>query len=407
MPSTHADGHHSRRRVLAGVAAATVGSVAGCLGGDDRFTPGTDEETDWPAPRYDTHNTAYAPDAAAPRTEPTTRWTTDRGSPTGPPVVADGTVYLPGIEALWALDTTDGSQRWRFVRESGSSTTPPTVHDGRVYVTERTERVVYALDAADGSILWQTPPELRVSAPPYLAVGEFTNRPRLFVGTERGRVHRVDPETGTSTASVDLFGAVSTFVVDQLGRRLFVGTTGGSVYALSSAFVDVEGEAFGELWRRKLNGRVDGLVPNSEGLFVSSWGGPLACLIDADGTTRWTLPAESSTAPPVSTGGRVVSTGYSRLSAARTFDGAVQWQADEQFDRAPPVAAGDTVYAVGEGTVAAFGLGGADRFPADDAPHRRWSVDIRDDPVQGLAVADGALFVTAQSNDTTLYCLGE
>jgi len=102
-----------------------------------------------------------------------------------------------------------------------------------------------------------------------------------------------------------------------------------------------------------------------------------------------------------------VSTGYDRLSAARTFDGAVQWQTDDRFDEAAPVAAGDTLYAVGEGTVAAFGLGGANRFPADDAARRRWSVDIRDDPVQGLAVADGALFVTAQSNDTTLYCLGE
>lgn len=337
MPSTHADRRYHRRRVLAGVAAATVGSVAGCLGDNDQLTPGTDEETDWPAPRHDPHNTAYAPDAAGPRTEPTARWTTDRGSPTGPPVVADGTVYLSGIEALWALDTGDGSQRWRFVRESGSPTTPPTVHDGTVYVTERTERVVYALDAADGSVVWQTPPELRVSAPPYLAVGEFTNQPWVFVGTERGRVHRLDPETGASTASVDLFGTVSTFVADQLGRRLFVGTTGGSVYALSSAFV--EDEAFGELWRRTLDGHVDGLVPDEEGLFASTRGGPLACLSDANGTTRWTLSAEASTTPPVSTGGRVVSAGYDQLSAARAFDGSVQWQTDEQFDRAAPVTA--------------------------------------------------------------------
>jgi len=348
MPSTHADDCHSRRQLLAALGGAVACGVAGCLGGDgDRFTPGTDEETDWPAPRHDTHNTAYAPDAAGPRTEPATRWTTDRGSPTGPPVVADGTVYLPGIEALWALDTTDGSQRWRFVRESATSTTPPTVHDGTVYVTERTERVVYALDAADGSILWQTPAELRVSAPPYLAVGEFVDKPWVFVGTERGRVHRVDPETGESTATVDLFGAVSTFVTGRLGRRLFVGTAGGSVYALSSAFVDVEGEAFGEAWRRKLGGRVDGLIPDEEGLFASARGGPLACLSDADGTTRWTLSAEASTVPPLLTGGRVVSAGYDRLSAARTFDGAVQWQTDDRFDEAAPVAAGGTPSATG------------------------------------------------------------
>ncbi len=406
MPSRRTD-DLPRRRVLAGVAAGTAAGVAGCLGdSDDQLTPGTDEETDWPAPRYDAHNTAYAPDAAGPRTEPTTRWTTDRGSPTGPPVVADGTVYLPGVEGLWALDTADGTRQWQFTRESATTASTPTVHDGTVYVTEQTDRVVYALDAADGSVLWQTPPELRVSAPPYLATGEFVTRPWLFVGTERGRVHRLDPETGESTASVDLFGTLSTFVADRLGRRLFVGTTGGSVYALSSAFVDVAGEAFGESWRRKLDGHVDGLVPDEEGLFASTRAGPLACLSDTDGTTRWTLSAEVSTGPPVSTGGRVVSAGYERLRSARTFDGTVQWETDERFDGAAPVAAGDTVYAVDDaGTVAGFALGGGDQFLADDAPRRRWSFEIDDSFVPGMAVADGALFVATQSGDTTLYCL--
>lgn len=97
----------SRRRVLAGVGGAAATALAGCLDSPN-FSPGSDADADWPMERYDAANTAFAPDAAAPRTGVRERWTFEAGGASGAPVVVDGTVYQPTMSALVALDSETG-----------------------------------------------------------------------------------------------------------------------------------------------------------------------------------------------------------------------------------------------------------------------------------------------------------
>lgn len=129
------------------------------------------------------------------RAEGTERWRTNAGveshvyapgrenaTPVTPPVVGEDVLYVAGgleavtrgdAGALAALDPETGEVRWSFRPEpSGSDRWSlvggmPALHDGTLYVTGAPdvearrgpprETVLYAVDAADGSLRWQTP----------------------------------------------------------------------------------------------------------------------------------------------------------------------------------------------------------------------------------------------------------
>lgn len=65
-------------------------------------------------PAFDRCFSAYNPDAAAPRTAVTERWITGIGGPAARPVISSGTVLVPTVESLSALDPDTGERRWEF-----------------------------------------------------------------------------------------------------------------------------------------------------------------------------------------------------------------------------------------------------------------------------------------------------
>jgi len=101
-----------------------------------------------------TGDTAYVPTSSndTPRTEALDlatgerRWSAPHGCSEASPVVAGDTVLVPADDALYALDSRDGSERWSFEPTYPGSLTTPAVSAGRVYVS--THSSVYALEAA-------------------------------------------------------------------------------------------------------------------------------------------------------------------------------------------------------------------------------------------------------------------
>lgn len=386
--------------MLAASGAALTGVLAGCTGIDeDSFSPGSDADTGWPMPRAGPRNTAFVSDATGPREGASERWTHEEGFDVRTPVVADGTAFVPTAEALIALDTTDGSERWRFAPDDQPWPAPPVVHDGTVFVTASDEDGMYALDAETGEELWSLGGDRRVHASPHLIAGELVNEPSLVVGDSTGRVAALDPASGESIWTVDLFGEVRAFA--YRAPMLYVGTSSGEV----SVFLVEERERPRELWRRQVDGAVEGIVPTANGIAVSSFGGPLVNLNgDAAGAPSWTAEEQRAGSTPVKAGSWFYSAGYDAASATRTYDGEVGWRASVPLGSAPPVAAGDTLYVSGEESVHAFDLGGGGPLSSG----KRFSYPVPGGGVQGLAVADGALFVARQSteeNAKTLYCL--
>lgn len=218
----------SRRQLLATSGAALTGALAGCADIDEnRFSPGSDADTDWPMPRRNPGNTAFAPDAVAPREGASERWTHEGGFDVRTPVIAGGTAYVPTAEALVALDTDDGAERWRFAPGDQPWPTPPVVHDGTVFVTASDEDTVHALDAESGDELWSLGGDGHVHASPHLLAGRLTDEPSVLAGDANGRVAALDPATGEAVWTVDLFGAVRAFA--YRAPMLYVGTSSGEV----------------------------------------------------------------------------------------------------------------------------------------------------------------------------------
>ena len=379
MPSTRS--RTTRRRFLAAAAAGGAASLAGCRAlGDGRPTPGTDDSTEWPYPARDPQATAYAPDAAAPRQGVTERWAVEASRPTDRPVVAEGRVFLPGPETLHALDLTTGESVWSVGPGEGPWTNAPAVVDGTVYATFREPPGVLALDPSDGSERWRA--DLGpVSAPPVVSEDG-----RCYVGTRDGRVVALDAATGETAWTYDLFGEV----VELTFRppTLVVGTAAGEVYAL----YDSDGPR--ELWRRKVGGKVVALARVDGGdTLVSAFGGKLRRLANGahTGSDRW-ANRDGGTAQ----GGIAVAEGLvfggngGGLTACGTREGDTEWTAPGDF-RPGLAIAGDTVYAGREGEVAAFAHSGGIGVGGFAVGRERWSHEVSGTPLEGLAVADGAV----------------
>jgi outer membrane protein assembly factor BamB len=87
-------------------------------------------------------------------------WTFHASGPAQPPTVVDGVVYfvvavLPGASSavVYALNASDGSQRWHVQVDGHIVRCTPAIGEGVVYVTSTSG--VVALNADDGSQRWQ------------------------------------------------------------------------------------------------------------------------------------------------------------------------------------------------------------------------------------------------------------
>jgi outer membrane protein assembly factor BamB len=393
-----------RRELLAGVGGLTAASAtAGCLGLDldgSGPSPGTDDSTDWPERGNGPAGRSYAPDALAPRSGTSQRWTTEVPWITDRPVVAEGLVLLPTAGPLVAYDTASGDEVWRYTPDVEGQPWfhSPAVRDGTVFATFREERGLVALSAADGSLRWRADVG-PVSAPP-LPV-EDGSVPSVFVGDRRGRLTLLDDE-GDSEWSDDLFGEVTTLHAPDrgLGQQAYVGTSAGEVYAM----YDDGGSPRG-LWRRKLGGKVLSLAIERGGdAYVSTFGGPTVRLRGGahTGRTDWSNEQAGTLQEGLcAVDGRLYGANLASLNALDTRDGERAWTVDVGSDvdfTCGPVAAGDTLYVGRSGAVVGYKLGGGVGVGESRLEARRFHHAVEGSPAS-IAVADGALFVAVESSD--------
>lgn len=375
----------SRRRFLAGASATALGATAGCLDAVDPSYAGQDEpDTDWwPQPSFDSHGTCYNPDPVGPTDGVTERWAREISGPSARPVVADGTAFLPAADGVIAVDAATGEERWR---EEGDD--PPLwprdvrYHDGRVYVAAVEETGLLALDAETGERQWTFSPPDPEHGIRTLLVDPHRDHPDLYGGSH-GAVYRFDPDTGERRWRREVFGVVQEMVVSP---HLLVATEGGEVYSLSSD----DGTGY---WRRNLNGMVTTLGTTSGGgPYVSLFGGPTYRL-DDHGATDWKRDGWSSDSF-VLTYETLFATGQ-RLTARNVRDGSARWTGGATT-QCGPAATGDTVYAASGDAVTAYDFGGGRGIGPVRIGTRRWNHSVEGRPEQGLAVADGAVFVLTE-----------
>ena len=81
---------------------------------------------------------------------------------------------------MYAVDATDGTQRWQF--KTGRVTSSPAVVDGTVYVG-CCDNHLYAVDATDGTQCWQFETDDEVRSSPAVVDGT------VYVGSCDGYVY--------------------------------------------------------------------------------------------------------------------------------------------------------------------------------------------------------------------------
>ena len=111
----------SRRRVLGGVAAAGLGTVAAVDATRAQSATGTTVYTVGGVE-------LQAVEAATGEKQ----WAVEVGLVAPSPVVQNGTVYVAGADGVFAVDAVSGEQEWRF-EPTDRVDSSPTVVDGTVY----------------------------------------------------------------------------------------------------------------------------------------------------------------------------------------------------------------------------------------------------------------------------------
>ena len=299
---------------------------------------------DWPMFQGGPEHTGSADGAVEPPLKATWRYPASGGTVVSSPVVVGGTVIVETSDAVVGIDAAAGTVSWTHAREAGP--VAPVAIDPNA----QGGLVVYSQGQAAG---------------PGLAAVTLA-----FLETQGSGIapntHKSKPGGWTFTLDKPARGGPT--IADG---KVFVGTDGGSVYAVD--------ESTGQqAWRASVGGAV--LTPPAVSggkVFVVAASGKdfldrLVAFDEATGKLVWSysqaLGVAGATAPTTTDGRVFVGLGDGSMRAFRAGNGDPLWAqgtgADFKADSAPAVS-GDSVYV----TDAAAGL---DRFKITDG-HREWN----------------------------------
>lgn len=206
---------------------------------------------------------------------------------------SDGFVYaLSGGVALWRTPL-DGPLRTGFTPESCA----PAYDDGRVYIGHMAEAIV-ALDAREGSLIWQRDLPGRPSSPLRPARGHLFFG--VYMASGEGAICSLD-QNGEETWRCAIPSPVYSCPAYS-GGAILAATAGGAVLAL-----DAENGQL--LWEHVEHGDEfnTSVAVAREGVYATSRAGKLICLDPRSGEVlrRWTSPTGNyaHSSPAVGSGG--------------------------------------------------------------------------------------------------------
>lgn len=261
------------------------------------------------------------------------------------PTVADGTLYVGGLDgSVYSIDTDSQSQRWSF-RTDGPVRSSPAIANKTVYIGS-TDSTVVAIDIVDGSEQWRFETDGPVVTSPAI-VNET-----VLAGSDDGRLYALDSSSGSEQWRYDTGSSVyaSPVVTDS---RVYTVNSGGEVIALSTA----DGS---ELWTESVGSEVTA-TPTlvNESLCVGTHDGAIVMIDGQSGSSTWRVSTggEIRGGLAASTNTVYVGTADGRLQALDMADGESLWSfdIDSGISGAVTVADGRLYVGTQNGLVFAFG----------------------------------------------------
>ncbi len=215
----------------------------------------------------------------------------------GPPVVAGGSVYVQGRDGLLALAHDTGAVQWRTERANDVPYAAPVVAEDLVYAYGDEGDTLLAVDAADGTVEWESEELIGTGAEASLAVsGDY-----LYAATGNA-LEEYDRRSGSLRTRWRNLESGDPVVAD--GRIYVGGRTGQLADATVYAYRSGEREP---VWTRDTGVDVTGGVTLAgDLLYVTQRDGTLLALDATDGTTRWEhVPREGRFRTPTVLDGRL------------------------------------------------------------------------------------------------------
>lgn len=159
-------------------------------------------------------------------------WDWTEKTPAGPPVYADGALYLGMYDKFASIDAANGSTRWTTGTFEQNVTMP--VVDGETVYFGSNDTGIYALSTADGTKRWRYQTDGAVEASPVHTSG------LVIAGSDDNNTYAVHTDSGDLAAKTAFpaevgeldFGAGTVFVVtgyhEDAGKNLFAFSLEGS-----------------------------------------------------------------------------------------------------------------------------------------------------------------------------------
>ncbi len=222
-----------------------VGTDRGTQAFERRKSVGSADTGSWPSFRGNSRHTGSIRNAGSFLSKPDVDWI--YGIQSGEnAVLSDGIVVFKSNTVV-AVDVATGAPIWKARPDSRNGPFGVGTHDGTVIVCGewhgergKEEPVVQAYDLQTGSLEWERELGTRPIGGPAFGDG------LVYVGTEKGRIIGLNPETGETVRRLQTGGEVWWFSLDQ--QRLVTGSMSGWV----GAFDVKTGQ---RVWEQRLDNR--------------------------------------------------------------------------------------------------------------------------------------------------------
>ena len=146
------------------------------------------------------------------------------------PIVSNGTLLIASFDKnLYALNTADGSLKWKFTTQ-GAIINTPIVQNGVAYFGSF-DRFFYAVDIQTGKQVWKT----ASPAGKWFWANPVTANDMIYAANLDGSVYVINPTNGQITATIKIGSgnAISSTPV-LVGNSLYVADEKGNIFAINT-----------------------------------------------------------------------------------------------------------------------------------------------------------------------------
>jgi outer membrane protein assembly factor BamB len=299
--------------------------------------------------------------------------------------VANGVVYAGTDFGLYALNATKGTKLWQAI---DSVWVAPATANGVVYVPSYNSSF-YAVDAATGTILWNTPTNGPMLSSPTVVNGT------VYAGSQDSHVYAFDAATGVKLWSYATSAQVAVSPAVVNGVVYICTSTPDEFYALSAATGSL-------IWNVQVGCSSTSAIQfpyasapavSNGTIYVGSPEGILYALQASTGITLWsyTTAGEIFSAPAVANGTVYFGSEDGNVYALKASTGTLLWKYKSGLDvpTAPAVANGVVYVSSNDGhTYALNAATGA----------KLWTSGYNNTSFSSPAVANGMLYVGTGSS---------